>query len=100
MMRLFKIDPERATVTEVEGEPWPGKDSEGDTVYENTHFPCEEDAWDRLKGEVEAGVKLGASRLAQCEMRLLEAKDWAAHDCTIMAKYIENRDKRYGAKGE
>ena len=48
-MKLHKVGTTQWTVREVDGEPYPGKDSAGETCYENTHFVSE-----RSLGQAEA----------------------------------------------
>lgn len=64
-MKLWKRDTQAWTVREVEGEPWPGKDSEGDTCYVNTHFDNEPAAWASLEAEAKAWLSLATGGLKQ-----------------------------------
>lgn len=73
-MRLYKVDTEAWTVREVEGESWPGNDSDGDTCYENTHFVDEAEAWAKLRAEVETGVSLAGRAVAQAKAALAAAE--------------------------
>lgn len=73
-MRLYKVDAAAWTVREVDGEPWPGKDSDGDTCYDNSHFVSERTAWDKLKAEVQAGVCLAGRRVSKAKAELADAQ--------------------------
>ena len=75
-MKLWKRDTKNWTVRQVEGEPYPGEDSEGDTCYENTHFADEQDAWDSLLSEAKAWVSLAAGRVIRTrgELRCAECE--------------------------
>jgi len=64
-MKLWKRDTISWTVREVEGEPWPGKDSDGDTCYKNTHYANEVAAWASLEAEAKACLSLATSRLIE-----------------------------------
>jgi hypothetical protein len=79
-MKLWKADSKNWTVREVEGEPYPGSDQDGDTCYENTHFQSEAEALDSIRREAEAFVKLSARQLlrAQHALHIAEAECGAA----------------------
>lgn len=62
-MKLFKVDTAQWTVREVVGEPWPGRDAEGDVCYTNTHFERAEEAWRKLELEALAGIRLSQRRI-------------------------------------
>ena len=62
-MKLWKRDTKNFTVREVDGEPWPGTDEDGDTCYENTHFANEADAWKSLEAEARAWLSLATDGL-------------------------------------
>lgn len=59
-MMLYKVDTGAWTVREVVGEPWPGKDSDGERTYDNTHFTDEGAAWQKLEREALAFVEIAA----------------------------------------
>lgn len=59
-MKLYKVDGVKWEVREVDGTPWPGKDSEGDTCYENSHYRHEAGAWGKLAAEAEACIQINA----------------------------------------
>ena len=85
-MKLHKVDTTAWTVREIEGEPWPGKDSEGDTCYDNSHFVSEKAAWDKLKAEAQAGVCLAGSRVKQAKAELLAAQQEAGEMADALMK--------------
>ena len=85
-MKMHKVDTGSWTVREVEGEPWPGKDSEGETCYDNTHFASEKAAWDKLKAEVQAGVCLVGQRVAQAKQELASAQQEAGEMAEALMK--------------
>lgn len=62
-MKLWKRDTTNWTVRQVDGEPWPGSDSEGDKCYTNTHFENEADAWESLESEANAWVSIASRNL-------------------------------------
>jgi hypothetical protein len=62
-MKLWKRDTENWTVREVDGDPWPGIDSDGDKCYTNTHFETEAVAWASLYAEARAWLSLSTRAL-------------------------------------
>lgn len=93
-MNLYKVDTEQWTVREVQGEPWPGKDSDGDTCYDNTHFVSEGAAWDKLKAEVTAGLCYWGRAVDQARRELAKAEQEAALMAQALAKVCDQLDAR------
>jgi len=87
-MTLWKRDTKNWTIRQVTGEPYPGRDSEGDTCYENTHFLNEDSAWASLRAEAEAVVSLSASNVENAKQSLLRANAEAGEAVIIMANVI------------
>ena len=52
----------------------PNKDADGISIYENTHFKTEREAWQNIEDNVTAGVSLAGSEVKRAEemMRLAE----------------------------
>lgn len=73
-MKLWKKDTENWTAREIEGEPWPGTDAEGDVCYENTHFRTEAAAWASLAAGAAARCELALGRLEQAKAALAAAE--------------------------
>lgn len=95
---LFKFDLKTGTVRPVECESteWPGTDADGATIYENTHFKAEADAWAALEREAQAWVHSGARTLEDLRKREVEAtRDLA--DSTLILVRIQAA--RSGATG-
>ena len=88
-MKLHKVDTTAWTVREVEGEPWPCKDSEGDTCYDNSHFVSEQAAWEKLKAEVQAGVCLAGRRVTQAKEELADAQREAGEMAEALMKVCD-----------
>ncbi len=86
MQTLWYADTSRMEVREVQGTAWPDNDSEGNQIYENSHYKTEAKAWDCVLRNAEAGVKLGAAMVVNCRQRLLEAEQRAAQDAVNYAK--------------
>lgn len=73
-MKLWKADTTNWVVREVEGEPYPGIDEDGETCYENTHFSSKAEALDHLEKEAIAMVSLSARSLLRARERLKDAE--------------------------
>jgi hypothetical protein len=69
-MKLWKVDYKAWTVRQVEGNPWPAKDSEGETCFENTHFATEGEAWDMLFTNASAIVRSAGNAVQQAKKAL------------------------------
>jgi hypothetical protein len=87
-IRLWKRDTKNWEVRQVTGELYPGRDSEGDSCYENTHFLNEDDAWASLRAEAEAVVSLSAGNVENAKQSLLRANAEAGEAVIIMTKVI------------
>ena len=96
-MKLWKCDTSNWTVRQVNGEPWPGSDSEGNICYRNTHFADEADAWDSLLREAEAWVQLAASRVIRAREQLRCAEGEAADAVVAMRGAWKAREDREDA---
>lgn len=69
--------PERTTCDEP---GWPRCDAQGRTMFENTHYPTEREAWSRVRADAKAGFQLDArevlrlrAELARIEKRALDS---------------------------
>lgn len=78
-MKLWKVDAQKWEVREVDGEPFPGQDSEGDTCYANTHLLTKPEAIAKLRREADAYVQLAAMRVLRAEAELDAARVDAAN---------------------
>lgn len=81
-MKLWKVDGVLFEVREVDGTPWPGKDSDGDTCYINSHFETRAEALHKLAAECSACLQINARarvRLQQ-QLRALGQQDQDAKD--------------------
>lgn len=76
-MKLWKRDTTAWTVRQVEAEPYPGKDEDGDTCYTNTHFAREADAWESLYAEAAAFVSLSGRDVEDAKQALAKAQQEA-----------------------
>ena len=92
MRELWKADTNRWEVRAVQGESHPERDSEGETIYSNTHFQAPGEAWDRLLANADAGVKMGARAVESARLSLREAEQHAAQDAVNYAAATAGRE--------
>lgn len=78
-MQFWKVDTRAWTVRAVEGERFPGIDSDGETCYDNTHYRREDDAWRKLSDEVAAFVSLSGRSVINAQAELDRARIEAAN---------------------
>lgn len=88
-MTLYKVDTKNWTVREVQSDPWPGKDSDGEICYENTHFTSERAAWEKLKAEVDVGVCCSGRTIQYAKRQLAAAEQEAGRLAEAMMKVCE-----------
>jgi len=69
---------------------YPADDADGISIYNNTHFSTEAEAWDRLKAEADAGVSLAASDISEARSRLDKAHLRAANAVVKFARVRDN----------
>lgn len=93
-MILFKRDAEKWEVRQVDGEPYPGRDSENATCYINTHFANEDDAWDSLLEEARAYVCLSGNGVTRAKEDLLKAREEASDAAEALSKVADAMRKR------
>ena len=92
-MKMWKVDTEKGEVRQVEADPWPGKDEEGDSVFENTHFPALAlaDAIRALRDDVNARIKFSGDRVRHAQEELnaanIEAGMNSLHAALVWARY-------------
>ena len=77
-MKLWKYHTPSGTVSQVEGEPWPGRDEHGARCYENTHFITEAEAWEYMAKDAEAAVLLTGARVTRAREMLRAAEEAAS----------------------
>lgn len=93
MPKMWKVDTEKGEVRQVEAEPWPGKDEEGDNVFENTHFPAlaSADAIRALRADVNARIKFSGNRVKMAKQELdaanIQAGQDALHAAMVWSRY-------------
>ncbi len=89
-MRLWRIDYGTPRPVEVEApDPWTAgrdHDSEGKTIYSNSHYSDLDLAWAALWCEVEAGLSLSASAFSEAEKQRERALEEVGKAITIWHK--------------
>ncbi len=99
-MKLYKTDTKLWTVREVEGNPYPGMDSDGEPCYVNTHFKTELEAWDEIVRQAEAYIKLASYTINQLLADVEKAHEQAADAARVLDTVQKNREKAgRGKKG-
>ena len=88
-MKLWKRDTKNWTVREVEGEPWPGSDSDGDQCYTNTHFDNEAQAWASLEAEAKAWLSLATRGLLQSREDVVRREKECAEAALALAGVMQ-----------
>lgn len=71
---------------------WPARDSDGEKIFDNTHFETENEAWSKLKSEAESYVSMTGNMVKTREEALLKAQIEAAEAAKMFETYIRNRD--------
>lgn len=93
MADLWKVDTRQWTVRNVTGAGCFEPDSEGDTIFSNTHYPDAAQAWDQLRKESRAFVILSARAVVRAREDLQEAERKAAQSTVIFAAVEAARDE-------
>ncbi len=93
-MKLYKVDTKLWTVRAVNGEPYPGTDTDGDTCFSNTHYPSETRAWESLLVNVSASAEFAASNLIEAKGRLADAEAYAGRMAEALAFVQQQLDER------
>lgn len=57
---------------------YPERDTEGHQVFVNSHFDTEQEAWQHLIDNAEAGVSLAGNRVKTARQMVLDANEYAA----------------------
>lgn len=78
-------------VRQVEGEPWPGMDSEGDTCYENSHFACEADALTMLTANAKARLCSATRSVAHVRASIALAEKECV-DAALLLERLEGKN--------
>lgn len=74
----------RPIAVECEVPSYPHCDADGKTIFVNTHFLSEAEAWDRVVSEHDAGLSMEARRVKNLRAELAEAEKQLA-DAAILA---------------
>lgn len=72
----------------------PHKTMTGETMYINTHFLTEEQAWESIRVSCEVAICRSGEQVTYAQSQLASAKEKAPRATLRMAAYIEARNKR------
>jgi hypothetical protein len=89
-MWTFTYDPPDVIEVDCPEGLFPAKDSRGEPIYVNTHFPTRYQALDGLRREVSAGVSHAGSEVKQCEAKLMNAHVRAGH-AAVAFKVLQDK---------
>jgi hypothetical protein len=92
LLTYYKSDYQKVEVRIVTGEPYPGKDSEGDVVYTNTHWPTFEAARECVRRNIEAEVQMTARDVIEAERMLVQRRAEAADTLKKAAKLLDLKE--------
>ena len=53
---------------------YPACDADGETIFDNTHFDTEAEAWERLAGDAAAGLSMTTGHVVDLRTRLAKAE--------------------------
>lgn len=96
---LWKVDGAATAPRLVTGTEHPDKDSEGQTIFHNRHYPNKDGAWDWLERDSEAGMSLLASRITELRARLRRSEQEAADEIVRHATIRANREAEAAKDG-
>lgn len=88
---LYKVDCTQWTVRKVQGSSWPDKDSEGDSIFVNTHFRYPKDAWEKLEREAIAYVELAGNAVREAREKVIQYERNAANACVALETVKRNQ---------
>lgn len=96
MSIMYRVDYGKPVPTAVECEmpEYPNPDADGNTIYENTHFGWEEDAWERLEAEQTAGVSLETQSVIRLREQLAQAEKKLVNEIIVLEQIRENRKEK------
>lgn len=99
-LHLWRSDQElcRAVLVHCPDGEYPAKDADGHSIYENTHFKNEDDAWDCLIQNADARVNLAGHFVIRAEKALHDAQVESAE--AVKTKVLTNKNlaRRRSAK--
>ena len=91
-MKLYRADMEKCVPVSTEGE-FGGTDTEGNTVFFNTHFRCIGAAWQHIESEITAMLTVYARQKEMIEQELNEIISKGAKASAKYLLYQENYEK-------
>lgn len=95
-MKAYKVKDNKVIEVECEKIEYPLKDSEGDTIYENTHFKRGIRAYQHAISECEAGVILVTRTLKQLREEVREKETMLANECIDLDRLKTEFKNKFG----
>lgn len=79
---------------------YPNRDSRGDTMYKNTHFRTEAEAWESIRESVQAGVSLTGHSVTYAKEQLRQVETQAAKAVEEFAVAMDGYRRFMASKGK
>lgn len=80
-MKVYKVKNNSVKEVECEEMEYPLKDSDGDTIYVNTHFETKQEAYESAIINCEAGVSLLTGNVKDARNKVRELEGFLADEC-------------------
>jgi hypothetical protein len=95
-VKVWKADRSKTAPIQVECEvfSWPNQDADGETIYDNSHFTNEDDAWETIIANHKAGVSLACMEVNQLRSELTKAEAKVVKWSMLLNETEENHSKR------
>jgi len=90
-LQLWRADETEIKLVGCPNGGWPNNDSDGEKIFENTHFKTPDAAWDKVQREIEARIELTLSAINETEKRMEKLKDELVTSSLLGLKAKENR---------
>jgi len=91
-MKIYRGTDDDMSPVEMECDEFghPNKTTCGETMFINTHFRTEAEAWDSILTSAQAGIELAGCAVSLCQKQMMKAKDEASD---AVFRYYEVRKK-------
>lgn len=74
-MIVYKVKNLQVVQVECEALKWPARDTDGDTIYINTHFTTKDEAYNCAIKDCDAGINMEASSIEQIQKDILRRQE-------------------------
>ena len=93
MRNLYKVDYLTNSIKQVTGTQWPENDSDGDGIFENTHFVNESDAWEEWLDNLKAHLSILSRQVEQSREEVIKQEKTIADVAITLSKAFKKYDK-------